>query len=208
MELELIVLFLGSSILLTLMPGPDNIYVLVESITNGSRNAILISLGLVLGVMVHTLAAATGLSIIIKESATLFKVIKFAGAAYLLYLAFIAWREKPIPVGSREAETEGKSAFKLIRKGVVMNVLNPKVSLFFIAFLPQFISESGVNISVQMVVLGLLFMLQAFLIFAMISLVAGKLTGFLRRPSFWKGTKVVKIATFLVLGVLLATSEK
>ena len=94
MELGLILSFLGASIILSLMPGPDNIFVLTESLTKGQRNGIAISIGLSIGVLVHTTAAATGLSIIIQKSAIAFSIIKFSGALYLFYLAFQAFNEK------------------------------------------------------------------------------------------------------------------
>lgn len=96
MEFELLLSFLTASILLSIMPGPDNIFVLTESITKGKKNGILIALGLSLGVLVHTLAAATGLSIIIQKSALAFSIIKYIGAIYLFYLAFMALKDKKV----------------------------------------------------------------------------------------------------------------
>jgi len=96
MELGLILSFLGASIILSLMPGPDNIFVLTESLTKGHRNGIAISLGLGFGVLVHTIAAATGLSIIIQKSAIAFCIIKYLGALYLFYLAYQAYKEKKL----------------------------------------------------------------------------------------------------------------
>lgn len=94
MEIQLLVSFLCASVLLSLMPGPDNIFVLTESITKGKNNGIAISFGMSLGVLVHTTAAATGLSIIIQKSAMAFSIIKLVGAAYLFYLAFLSFNEK------------------------------------------------------------------------------------------------------------------
>jgi threonine/homoserine/homoserine lactone efflux protein len=209
MQIELILSFLLASVLLTFMPGPDNIFVLTESITKGQKNGIAISIGLCTGVLIHTLAAATGLSIVIQKSAVTFSVIKYLGAAYLFYLAFMATKEKPMEVTlEKKSKEETFHLFPLIRKGFLMNVLNPKVSLFFIAFLPQFISQDGINITVQMIILGLIFMVQALVIFSLISILASRLTGYVNSAKFWKITKWSKVVVLSILGLTLALSGK
>tara|TARA_B100000795_G_scaffold143461_1_gene107397 strand:- start:663 stop:1292 length:630 start_codon:yes stop_codon:yes gene_type:complete len=209
MELGLILSFLGTSIILTLMPGPDNLFVLTESLTKGQKNGLGISIGLALGVLVHTLAAATGLSIIIQKSAFAFSIIKYLGAAYLIYLAFMAFREKKPKLNLQTNHNlEETKMTPLIKKGFLMNILNPKVSLFFIAFLPQFISSNGYSITLQMIILGLIFMLQAFLIFGLISVLSSKLTKYVNNPKFWKITKWSKISVLSILGLVLAFSKK
>lgn len=207
MDLNLLLAFVGASVLLTVMPGPDNILVLTESITKGKRNGIALSLGLSIGVLIHTLAATTGLSLLIKNSATAFQIVKYAGAAYLFYLAFLALKEK----NNHNNSLKNQPAFnfwKLARKGFFMNVLNPKVSLFFIAFLPQFISESGFNISIQLIIMGIIFMVQAFIIFSLIAILSGKLNQFLDDEKFWKTTNYVKASVLGILGILLVLSKK
>lgn len=209
MDITLVLSFLGASILLTVMPGPDNLFVLTESITKGQKNGIAISIGLCLGVLVHTLAAATGLSIIIKNSDLAFSIIKYLGAAYLFYLAYLSTKdEQPTLDFSHSTKTETLKTFPLIRKGFFMNVLNPKVSLFFIAFLPQFITNNGWNITVQMVILGLIFMLQAIIIFSLIAILSGRLTPYVNSPRFWKITKWSKVIVLFTLGLTLAFSTK
>ncbi|MFT6322010.1 MAG: threonine/homoserine/homoserine lactone efflux protein [Granulosicoccus sp.] len=209
MQIELILSFLLASVLLTFMPGPDNIFVLTESITKGQKNGIAISIGLCTGVLIHTLAAATGLSIVIQKSALAFSIIKYLGAAYLFYLAFMATKEKPMEVTlEKKSKEETFHLFPLIRKGFLMNVLNPKVSLFFIAFLPQFISQDGINITVQMIILGLIFMVQALVIFSLISILASRLTGYVNSAKFWKITKWSKVVVLSILGLTLALSGK
>jgi len=208
-ELGFILSFLGASIILYLMPGPDNIFVLTESITKGYRHGIAISLGLSLGVLIHTTAAATGLSIIIQKSAIAFSIVKYFGAAYLFYLAYQAIKEKK-PILNFDLATKEKSIHypQLIKKGFLMNVLNPKVSLFFIAFLPQFITVGGINVTAQMLILGLIFMLQAIVVFSFISILSGKLTKYVNNPKFWKITKWSKISVLSILGLTLALSKK
>lgn len=207
MDYNLLLAFAGTSLLLIIMPGPDNIYVLLESITNGKRNGVLISVGLVTGVLVHTIIASTGLSIIISQSDLLFDIIKYCGAAYLFYLAFLTFKEK-WQSNEQSALAQKKSPFALIRKGFMMNVLNPKVSLFFIAFLPQFIDPNGINITFQMILLGLIFMVLALISFSTLALLAGKLADYLMSKRFWTITKYVKIGVFCVLGVFLIISQK
>ncbi|MCG8412343.1 MAG: LysE family translocator [Bacteroidales bacterium] len=209
MELQLILSFFGASILLSLMPGPDNIFVLTESLTKGYKNGIAISLGLVFGIMIHTLAATTGISIIIQKSAMAFSIIKYFGAAYLFYLAIKAIKEKRPEISFEDSKAENKvNMGKLIRKGFLMNVLNPKVSLFFIAFLPQFITPDGYNVSLQMILLGILFMLQALLVFGGIAILSGKLTPYLNSSRFWKITKWSKVGVLAILGITLAFAKK
>lgn len=209
MDFHLIISFLSASILLTLMPGPDNIFVLTESLTKGKRNGILISVGLALGVLVHTFAAATGLSIVIQKSAMAFSVIKYVGAAYLFYLAFMAMKEKKIEMYITQTnKPSAQSASFLIRKGFLMNVLNPKVALFFIAFLPQFVTKNGLNITIQMLLLGIIFAFQAFCIFYVVSILSGKLTKYVTSNRFWNITKWGKIGVLSALGLALIFSKK
>jgi threonine/homoserine/homoserine lactone efflux protein len=205
MEINLLLSFLGASILLSFMPGPDNIYVLSESLSRGAKTGILISIGLVSGVLIHTSLAATGLSLIIYKSEIAFKIVSYIGGAYLIYLAFMASREKPIGLSSaNEDETSRpRNAGKLIMKGFVMNVSNPKVSLFFIAFLPRFVNPEGGNIVFQMLILGFVFIVQALVIFSAIALLAGKFSQTLNNNLFWKYTKVAKVIILGGLGINL-----
>jgi len=209
MELGLILSFLGASMILSILPGPDNIFVLTESITKGKRNGIGISIGLCLGVLIHTLAAATGLSIIIQKSGIAFSVIKYIGALYLFYLAYSALKEKKTIINFDSIELPNRiKMFTLVRKGFFMNVLNPKVSLFFIAFLPQFISNDGYNITIQMIILGLIFMVQALIIFGMIAILSSKLTIYVNNSRFWEITKWSKVSVLSILGLTLAFAKK
>lgn len=210
MDLGLVMSFLGASIILSLMPGPDNIFVLTESLTKGWKNGVAISIGLSFGVLIHTFAAATGLSIIIQKSAIVFSVIKYLGAVYLFYLAYQTFKEKEsMPnVKLSSVNIHKQTFFPLVKKGFLMNILNPKVSLFFIAFLPQFISKNGINITAQMIVLGIIFMIQSLIVFGIISILSGKLTKHINHPNFWKIAKWSKISVLSLLGITLALSSK
>ncbi|MGB0390668.1 MAG: LysE family translocator [Salibacteraceae bacterium] len=202
MNPELVSSFLVASVLLTLMPGPDNLFVLAQSLSRGAKTGIAISLGLVLGVIVHTSLAATGLTLILKQSEWAFNGIKYLGAAYLFYLAYQASQEVPLELKTNES-VHSKSVFQWIHKGFFMNVLNPKVSLFFIAFLPRFIDPFGISTTYQLFLMGFIFMVQAFVIFSIIASLAGRLTSVLNSSQFWQITKIVKVIVLLVLGLFL-----
>jgi len=203
MDIQLILSFLGASVLLALMPGPDNIFVLTESITRGVRHGVAITTGLVSGVFVHTAAAATGLSLVLQNSAVAFQLVKYFGAAYLFYLAIQAWREQRMKVKIEASDDASFNFGKLYSTGFFMNVLNPKVSLFFIAFLPQFVSPQGFHPIVQMLILGLIFMVSAWLIFVSIALLAGRSTPYLDNDKFWNITRWLRTGVLVVLGVFL-----
>ena len=209
METSLILSFMAASILLTIMPGPDNIFVLTESLTRGRKNGIMISIGLSSGVLIHTIAAATGLSIIIQESAIAFSVIKYIGTLYLFYLAFKSIKEKKENVDTSDRkEINSQSSLSLVRKGFLMNVLNPKVALFFIAFLPQFISKTGIHVTYQMLLLGAIFAIQALFIFSIITYLSSTLTKYVNNDRFWNITKWSKVAVLSGLGLALVFSKK
>lgn len=173
-----IISFLGTAMLLTIMPGPDNMFVLAQSIAQNKQAGIATTLGLCTGLLLHISAAAAGISAIVYQSAFIFNIVKYAGAIYLLYLAYKAFRSKasnPIVAGK---PLEQYSA--LYKKGVIMNVLNPKVSLFFLALLPQFVNNSY-SVPLQMIGLGIIFLIQALLIFSLISIFAAKIGSYLRK---------------------------
>lgn len=175
---------------------------IIQSVTNGARIGFTIAIGLVSGLIIHTTLAATGLSLVIEQSDWAIKGIQYAGAAYLFYLAYLGIKSDASPI-ALEAKKENTSSFwKRWRTGFFMNVLNPKVSLFFIAFFPQFlVLESEIPISYQMITLGLLFMVQAILIFGLVCLIAGKLTATLRSERFWNITKWVNVGVLALLGI-------
>jgi len=207
MTLPLFLGFLGASIALTLAPGPDNIFVVTQGISRGRRAAVVTALGMCSGISVHTLAAAAGVSAVFYASALAFHVVKYAGAAYLLYLAVRAVLERAAIAGRR---SEGAATgFALFRRGFVMNVLNPKVALFFLAFLPQFAVSGAGRLGPQMLFLGLVFMLQALVIFSAIGFFSGSLGEYvLARPRVARGFSWLSAAIFATLGIRLALAER
>lgn len=207
MDFSVILSFIGVSMLITIAPGPDNLFVVAQSITHGRKAGVTTALGLCSGITVHTLAAALGISAVLYQSDIIFRVIKFVGAFYLLYLSWQAIREG---TGSQGAgEVEKQSLPSLYRKGIFMNVLNPKVALFFLAFLPQFISPNSGNMPLQMIALGLIFMLQAIFIFTLIALFAGSLgRNLLNKPQVARYINFTKAGIFTLIGIRLAFAEK
>lgn len=197
--------FTLASLALALMPGPDNIYVLTESLSKGWRQGVLITTGLISGVLVHTTLVATGASLILFAYPWFYDLVKYLGALYLLWLAYGAFRESPIPLPSGVGEKIG--GLKLISKGFTMNVLNPKVTLFFMVLLPQFVHEAGWPPFYQMLVLGGIFMGVSFLVFSSVAWLAGRLNNMISRPWFWRTTKAIKVLVLVILAITLALSS-
>ncbi|SEN38579.1 LysE family translocator [Lihuaxuella thermophila] len=209
MELSNLIQFLTASVILTLMPGPDNLFVMAQSITHGRKAGIATSLGLCTGITFHTMAAAFGVAALFYQSSVAFQFVKYAGAAYLLYLAWQAVKESKHPLPSSVQSVSGQNLRALFKRGIVMNVTNPKVSLFFLAFLPQFVSPEAGNLTWQMIGLGLLFMLQAILIFTLISVLSGTFgQKLITNRKIHTYIHLGKAALFTVIGVRLALAEK
>jgi len=180
-DLSTLLLFTSASLLLALAPGPDNIFVLTQSALKGRLVGLVVTLGLCTGLIVHTSAVALGVAAVFQASALAFNLLKYAGAAYLLYLAWGAFR-----AGASVLSSESDQEISLARyylRGIVMNVTNPKVSIFFLAFLPQFTRPEQGHLPLQMLALGAVFILATLLVFGAISLLAGVLGQWLRRSA-------------------------
>ena len=132
--ISILAVFFPASIILALAPGPDNIFVLTQSAIRGRMAGWVITLGLCTGLIGHTLLVSSGVAVIFKTSPVAFTSLKLAGGAYLLYLAFLAFRATSAKLSS--SENGGASLFQLYRRGIIMNMTNPKVSIFFLSFLP------------------------------------------------------------------------
>lgn len=178
--------FIGASVLLTLMPGPDILFVITQSIIQGKKAGFVFAAGLCTGLIFHTTAVCVGLSVLIYSSPLAFTILKFAGASYLIYLgikSFLNRRQSLV-----NPDGNGGVQGKLFRKGILMNILNPKVILFFLAFFPQFVDTDAGNPALQMALLGGVFMIQAMLIFSLVAFLADVLSRRLMqqpRFSFW-----------------------
>lgn len=168
---ESIAVFFAASVALALAPGPDNIYVLTQSAIQGKAAGLYVTLGLCTGLLVHTAAVSLGVAAIFATSAVAFNALKFIGAGYLVYLAWQAFR-----AGATDILKERNTAIPshhLYARGVVMNVTNPKVAIFFLAFLPQFADPSRGSLPLQLVLFGAIFIVAALLVFGSIAWFAG-----------------------------------
>ncbi len=188
---------------LALSPGPDNIFVLIQSISNGRKFGLAVVVGLMTGCLVHTTLLAFGVSAVIKDNPIIFTVIKIFGAVYLLYLAISVYRADD----SISIETENKqvnSLSTLFRQGFIMNVLNPKVTIFFLAFFPGFLFSDSISTIIQFYVLGLLFIIISSIVFGSIALLSGSISDFLvgnKRTGFV--LKWVQIIVFIGIAIFL-----
>ncbi len=172
--LETLFSFALATAILALSPGPDNIFVLTQSLVYGKRYGLATVYGLITGCIVHTTLLAFGVTLIINESETLFFTIKFFGAIYLLFLAFKVYKSDPSILLSKKNVTQ-KTTIQLFKQGFVMNVFNPKVSIFFLAFFPGFLFSKTLSTIVQFYILGLIFMVVSLIIFSLISILAANI---------------------------------
>lgn len=171
MEGNEIVYFVLASVALTVAPGPDILYLLAKSLSDGAKSGIVFAAGLCSGLVFHTALIAVGVAALVRESPLLLQGLKGAGAAYLLYLAWKSLGESGAPVLA--AAGARQNFWRLYRRGLMMNCLNPKVILFFLAFLPQFVRPGAQSPGLQVVFLGAVFAAQAFCVFALTACLAG-----------------------------------
>ncbi|WP_458323938.1 LysE family translocator [Roseobacter sp. A03A-229] len=175
---NVLAVFLTASVALAMAPGPDNIFVLTQSALYGRMAGVIVTLGLCVGVMVHTTAVALGVAVIFQTSALAFTVLKMLGAGYLLYLAWKAFRAGPSEIGAEGGRLSPRALFV---RGVVMNVTNPKVAIFFLAFLPQFADPARGSVTAQIFLFGLAFVVSALAVFCTVAVAAGALGTWLSR---------------------------
>lgn len=207
LDIQTLILFVMASTLLALAPGPDNIFVLTQSMVRGSKAGIVITLGLCSGLVFHTSAVALGVAVIFQTSVVAFTLLKFVGAGYLLYLAYLSFKDASKTKLS--ADKLSLSLGALYRRGILMNVTNPKVSIFFLAFLPQFTKPDLGNVTAQVFLLGATFMLCALVVFSLIALLAGRVGEWFSKTK--RGESILnKVAgtIFGLLAIKLALSER
>ncbi len=157
-SIETTATFFFLSIVLAFTPGPDNIFVLMQSATRGAWAGMCVVLGLCTGLIVHTLAVALGLAAIFAASATAFVVLKFVGSGYLVYLAWQAFRA-PVDEDFSETTQPNNGLISMYARGIIMNLTNPKVIFFFLAFLPQFVDANRGSVALQISWFGFTFIL-------------------------------------------------
>lgn len=178
---DTLLIFIAASAALTVAPGPDNLFLLTQSALHGRRTGLIITLGLCSGLLVHISAVALGVAALLMASSLAFNLLKMAGAAYLLYLAWKSFTAPSSAVDS--AEASAGSSLRLYARGIVMNITNPKVAIFFLAFLPQFTDPARGPVPQQVMILGLVFMLSTLLIFGAIAWAAGLIGTWLKRSA-------------------------
>lgn len=200
--------FAITALLLNLTPGNDMLFVMARSTSQGSKAGIISSLGIMAGCMVHMLAAVAGLSAVIAKSATVFDIIKYIGAAYLIYLGVQAILDKnnSLKINSAFPKLSFRNIFW---QGVITNVLNPKVALFFLAFLPQFINVKEGNTAMQILFLGVWFNIGGTLVNIIVALLFGKIGRWLGKSSnFIQWQKKITGGILIALGIKVALSAR
>jgi threonine/homoserine/homoserine lactone efflux protein len=201
--IESLISFAFATLLLALSPGPDNIFVLTQSVARGAKYGIAIATGLITGCIVHTSIVAVGFAVIIRDNEWLLYAIKIAGAVYLLYLAFkIYGSDARIEFGNSKASSQ--SLWKLFKIGITMNLLNPKVTLFFLALLPQFIITDSFPDWIQIYMLGGVFMLVSLIVFYFIAIIAGRAARFIKSATWFAPVmKWLQIIVFIGIAVAI-----
>ena len=200
-------LFTAVSWALIIAPGPDMFYVITRAMTHGRRAGIVSAVGVVSGILVHTTAAALGLTVLFQSSALAFLVVKYLGAAYLIYLGFKGWRNKD--TFSLQAPAANTSLSALFGQGLMSNVLNPKIGIFFLAFLPQFVNQGSSQVTLQMASLGLTFAFFGLCFLVTVGYFAGTVGAWLtQRPQYTNTLRWLNGGILIGLGVRLALTEQ
>lgn len=205
---NLIAAFVLAALALCLVPGPDMLFVLTNSLARGARAGLLCSTGIALAMVVHTTAAILGLSLLFERSVWAFEVVRYAGAAYLLWLGVRALRGSGGGIGDDPGEV-ALPALAALRRGFLTNLLNPKVVVFFAAFFPQFVSPENGPVVPQFVFLGALFTALGFLADAAVALASGKARSvLLGKPGVGRLSERISGVVFVGLGVYLLFQER
>ena len=201
-----IALFLIASALLTLAPGPDIVYVLTRGVSQGRKAGLAAALGFASGCLFHTALAALGIAALIRASDVAFNAVRWAGAAYLVWIGIQALRHRS--TFSLAGQGDAKALFAIYRQSVLGNALNPKVTLFFLSFLPQFVNASAGSTAWQMALLGVLFMAQTAVIFGAVAIFSGWIGERVRaHPAIGERLGLFAGITFIALGVRVAMPD-
>jgi len=201
-----IALFVAASALLAIAPGPDIVYVLTRGVSQGPRAGVAAALGFASGCIFHTVLAAVGIAALIRSSDLAFDLVRYAGAAYLVWIGIQALRHRSS--FSVEAAGEARTLKTIYRQSVLGNMLNPKVTLFFLAFLPQFVNSQAGHVGAQMALLGVVFMLVTVVVFGAVGIFSGWIGGWVRRkPAIGERLNVFAGLTFIALGIRVALPD-
>lgn len=201
--IESLLSFIFATAILAISPGPDNIFVLTQSIVNGKKYGLATVFGLMTGCLIHTTLVAFGVSALLKQHDNLFFLIKVFGATYLLYLAYQVYKSDAKITFSTENVIQ-KTTLELFKKGFLMNVLNPKVTIFFLAFFPQFLFSEDLSKVLQFYILGMLFILVSFLVFGTIAVLGGQISEYISKiKNIGLYLKWAQIIVFITISVLI-----
>lgn len=199
--------FLITALVIVATPGVGVLFTVSAGLARGARAGVVAAFGCTLGIVPHLVAAVTGTAALLQASGVAFEVVKALGVAYLLYMAWASWHDKtPMIVSADEAH---KPPLRVIGSAVLANVLNPKLTIFFFAFLPQFVSDRAGNQLGQMLVLSVIFMLMTFVVFAAYGIFAGVVRHrVIRRPNVVLRVRKLFAASFVALGAKLAFAAR
>jgi len=207
LDTNILLSFILATALLAISPGPDNIFVLIQSVTNGVKYGIATVFGLISGCLVHTSLVAFGVSALINENEMLFLSLKLFGACYLIYLAYKVFTVKSHISISSSKELK-KTPLQLFIQGFFMNVLNPKVSIFFLAFFPSFLFSDSMAMVNQFFILGFIFMGVSLIVFSLIAILAGTISNYLIHNSKADFIlKWVQIIVFISIAIFILFSD-
>lgn len=203
-----LLLFAGASLALLLLPGPAVLYIVARGASQGRRAALVSVVGIHTGTLVHVFAAVAGLSAIVVASATAFATIKLVGAAYLIYLGIASFRQRQAIHGDH-VELPARSLRRVYTDGVVLNILNPKTAVFFLAFVPQFVDVDAGNVTTQILVLSAAFICLGFVTDSGFGIAAGWVgQRFAQSARLQRRKDVAAGVTYIVLGVVTAVSGR
>ncbi len=206
--MEYWIVFFLSVIVFNISPGPDVLYILSKTIAHGKKIGFASSLGVCVGAFVHVFAAALGLSAILMTSPVAFKIVQYLGVVYLLFLAYKSFKNSSLDLAETEGEKSDCSFWGAFRQGVLIDILNPKVAIFFIAFLPQFIREGHGSTSFQFTYLGLIIILVSLIVeFFYIMLAATLAKKIKESPTFKQRADKCIGGVFIALGIKLALAS-
>jgi threonine/homoserine/homoserine lactone efflux protein len=202
------VAFLLTTLIVVATPGTGALYTVATGIAHGAKASVVAAAGCTLGIVPHTLAAVTGLAAILHSSALAFQTLKYLGVAYLLYLAWLSWRDKSDLVPDA-GPAQTPSALRLVGTAVAVNVLNPKLTLFFFAFLPQFVDSGASGAVLQMLWLSGIFMLSTFVVFAIYGVfAAGVRSHVIARPRVVTWMRRTFAASYVALAARMAVTAR
>ncbi|MER7009381.1 LysE family translocator [Dactylosporangium sp. NPDC000555] len=203
LNLALFLVFLVAILLICVTPGPDMLYLVATSLSQGPLAGVVASVGMAIGMLVHTLAVTLGLGAVLAASPVAYEVVKYGGAAYLIYMGVQAWRTRSEPART-PAVQDRVATRRVLWRATVTNILNPKIILFYLAFLPQFVDAGRGHPTLQLLILGLTFVVVGLLVDSLIGITAGRLGRWLQRRR-GAGTILNRIAgtVFIALAVRL-----